>query len=98
MPVVNEIFDDFCHLDMWPFLERYATMFKEGGKEVGLSKIRFIRAGRNNAWTPRVMERFDYLKYRSEGGIVVQKLEGVGHWLHTENPTGVLEMMTLNGL
>jgi len=42
--VIKSLFEDFCALDMWEFLERYD----------GAGKLHFLRAGRNKAWTPEV--------------------------------------------
>jgi len=42
--VIKSLFEDFCALDMWEFLETYD----------GTGKLHFLRAGRNQAWTPEV--------------------------------------------
>ena len=42
--VIKSLFEDFCALDMWDFLERYD----------GSGKLHFLRAGKNQAWTSEV--------------------------------------------
>ncbi|KAJ1439098.1 Alpha/Beta hydrolase protein [Ochromonadaceae sp. CCMP2298] len=80
---VLQLFDDFCALDMWSFLESYQ----------GPTQIHFIRAGKNNAWTPQVLDRFGAIT-SSNSGIVLHTMPHVGHWLHAEDANGMLDIIS----
>ena len=48
--------------------------------------------------TEQVLERFAALKHASLGGVRLHLMPNVGHWLHTENPKGMLDIMTREGV
>jgi hypothetical protein len=59
------------------------------------SKIVFVRAGRNKAWTPFVLEQFAALEQSSESHCVkLVTMEHVGHWLHVDDMQGVVNILT----
>lgn len=79
---VKPLFDDFCHLSMWDFLETYN----------GSANIHFIRAGKNSAWNQETLDRFADLSAKNNK-IHLYTMPHVGHWLHAEDPKGVLDII-----
>lgn len=82
---VLELFHDYCELDMWEFLENYE----------GETKIHFIRAGKNKAWTHSVVNRFKAISEKNHK-ILVHTMPDVGHWLHTDNVHGMIDIISKN--
>lgn len=80
--IVKPLFDNFCHLSMWDFLDTYS----------GSAHIHFIRAGKNGAWTQETLDRFAKL-IATNDKIHLYTMPHVGHWLHAEDPNGVLDMI-----
>lgn len=79
---VHHLFEDFCEKDMWGFLENYQ----------GTSKIHFIRAGKNRAWTAETLDRFAHLNAKNSN-IMLHTMPNVGHWLHAEDVHGMLDII-----
>jgi pimeloyl-ACP methyl ester carboxylesterase len=107
LPILQDLFHDFCELDLWEFLERYhgepplataaATIGKE--KDNGMEKggmIHYVRAGRQKKWTAEVLEKFEKLEVSSGGKIKLHTMPHVGHWLHAEDLPGLLKIMQQN--
>eukprot|EP01038_Epipyxis_sp_PR26KG_P010881 gene10881-14603_t len=84
--IILELFDDFCKVDLWDFLNTYNR------KDC---RIQFIRAGKNNAWKNDVMEKFENLTQNNQN-IRLHTMHHVGHWLHAEDLHGVLKIITEN--
>jgi pimeloyl-ACP methyl ester carboxylesterase len=75
---ISDLFDDFCKLNMWKFLETYN----------GQGNIHFVRAGNNNSW-PFDLETRLLAISESNPRVTFQVMPNVGHWLHAENPAGL---------
>ena len=84
LPVIQNLFTDFCTLDMWPFVEGYD----------GDGTLHFLRAGRNRAWTPAVLRRFEEAQRRSGGKVRLHTMPHVGHWVHADDLLGLLAVVT----
>lgn len=82
---IIELFEDYCSVDMWPFLHHYS----------GSSKIQFIRAGKNLLWTTDVLEQFQRLN-KQNPNIVLHTMSHVGHWLHADDMHGTLKIISDN--
>jgi hypothetical protein len=82
MAVINELFEDFCRVDMRAFLQDYQ----------GDGKIHFIRAGKNPLWNEEVLADFDALT-RKNSNIRLHTMSHVGHWLHAEDLDGTLSII-----
>lgn len=82
LPVIQELFHDFCDTDMWHFLENYH----------GNGKIHFIRAGKNPSWTKSVLDRFTVIQ--SNPNILLHEMPHVGHWIHAEDLNGMFVIMS----
>ena len=99
--LIHDLFEDFLHYDLFPWLEEYA----ENGNELykidtnsadssnsNLPTIHFLRAGKSPQWTPQVYDRLNSLTYAVGGGqITLNTIKDAGHWLHTSHPTEVVQ-------
>lgn len=83
---VKHLFEDFCELDMWDLLESF-------DQQDGL--INFVRAGKNKAWSPEILQRFDDLSSKNPN-IQLFYMPHVGHWLHSEDMLGLLKIINEN--
>lgn len=79
---ILELMTDFCQLDAWPILENY----DEDGK------IIYLRAGNNLNWSQETLDRLRRIE-RLNDNIKLLEMPNVGHWLHSENPEGLLAIM-----
>mmetsp|Transcript_14248 Transcript_14248/g.23718 ORF Transcript_14248/g.23718 Transcript_14248/m.23718 type:complete len:342 (+) Transcript_14248:84-1109(+) len=79
---VQELFDDFCYLDKWSFLENYQ----------GNTHIHFVRAGQNSAWTPEIVDKFGEVTANNPN-IHLHNMPHVGHWLHAEDCHGMINII-----
>ena len=79
---IHELFYDFCSTDKWSFLESYS----------GSSTIHFLRAGKNNAWNDDILNKFAMITSKNSN-IKLHKMPHVGHWLHAEDPNGMLNII-----
>lgn len=80
---IVSLFADYCRLDLWPFLQTY-----DGSR----GAVHFLRAGKNPAWTPEVLRRFDELTRRNPH-VHLHTMPHVGHWLHADDLHGTLDMI-----
>ena len=87
LSVIIELFHDFCNENMWEFLENYE----------GNQKIHFIRAGKNESWSPEVLNKFAMIIGKNEimgrKNILLHTMPHVGHWIHAEDLNGMLEII-----
>lgn len=89
---IESLFADYCAQDLWGFLEEYARD-REGDRTA--CRIHFIRAGKNHAWTPEVLGRFDELtRGGARSSVQLHAMPHVGHWLHSDDLHGTLRIMS----
>ncbi len=86
METIAELFADYCQLDLWDFLQTY-----DGSR----GTIQFIRAGKNKNWTPEVLSRFDEVTRRNPN-VRLHTMPHVGHWLHSDDLPGMLDIISKN--
>jgi pimeloyl-ACP methyl ester carboxylesterase len=104
LPVVLELFQDFCQLDLWETLERTfppSPTLSPSPSPSLLScpeegKIHYVRAGRQKKWTADVLRRFEMLERSSGGRVRLHTMPNAGHWLHAEDLPGLLTIMREN--
>lgn len=92
--VMKQFFHDFCALDMWPFIESFPA--KDGRDEYANSQIHFIQAGKNKAWDMfKAADRLDAVinSKGSRSQVHHHLMPHVGHWLHSEDPAGMLDII-----
>lgn len=87
LDVAIEMFDSYCESSYWSLLENPPR-----GVEIDL-----VRAENSTRWDPPAVQRLESLTARersvSEGKIGVHVLPNAGHWLHVDNPKGLLEII-----
>mmetsp|Transcript_10527 Transcript_10527/g.16743 ORF Transcript_10527/g.16743 Transcript_10527/m.16743 type:complete len:264 (+) Transcript_10527:447-1238(+) len=80
---VSELFDAHIAADYLPFLDSESLAKSK-------TMVKFIQAGRNPAWEKHLVE---HLTNHPNKHIGLEKMENVGHWLHAEDPNGLLQVM-----
>jgi pimeloyl-ACP methyl ester carboxylesterase len=92
LKVVKQLFVNFIELDMRSFLEEYE----------GEGVIHFVRAGRSEKWTSEVLAFFNQIitqQSQQAGGhksLQLHTMPLAGHWLHSEDLSGLLKIMSEN--
>lgn len=74
-------------MDYWPLLEHPPKNIE----------INIVRAERSDRWDPDVIKRLENLASRgadeSTGKFLLHVLPNSGHWVHSDNPKGLLEIV-----
>ncbi|CAN6439174.1 unnamed protein product [Victoria cruziana] len=83
-----EMFDSFLQKDYWPLLEKPPK-----GTDVII-----VRAERSDRWTPEVIQKLENLSSQgaeeaNNGRVLYHVLPDAGHWVHVDNPKGLLDIM-----
>ncbi|KAI7747413.1 hypothetical protein M8C21_002334 [Ambrosia artemisiifolia] len=85
---IIQMFDSYRKMDYWPLLEHPPK-----GMEIVM-----VRAENSDRWDQHVINKLESLKNRtsdeSEGKLSVVVLPKSGHWVHVDNPKGLLEIVT----
>ena len=87
LDAIETLLGDYFSTDLWPFLE-------DLGRSAGSTGPRFelLVAEHSDRWSGSMRERAAHLP---EGGRVrVHELEAAGHWVHVDNPDGLLRILT----
>ena len=77
---IEALMDDYASIDAWPVLRR-----PPGGVV-----IRAVVSGRSGVWTEEDIARAEQLRPR---GVELTRMPDVGHWIHVEDPAGLLALM-----
>lgn len=84
MPKIVSLFRE---TDYWPLLEHPPK-----GTEISI-----VRAEKSDRWEAEVIERLENLSSRKgnegEGKVSYHILPNSGHWVHVENPKGLLQIV-----
>jgi len=86
LDIIQELFQSYGETDFWPLLD---------GDWLGRQddvKVDFIRAGRNSAWSTKILTHFE--NSRNPSQVRLHTIKDVGHWLHVEKPDAVLDLMS----
>ncbi|KAI3434031.1 AB hydrolase-1 domain-containing protein [Psidium guajava] len=82
-----QMFDSYRETSYWPLLEEPPKA----------TEIAIVRADKSDRWDPDVIQRLERLsspgRDRSEGKVSVHVLPNSGHWVHVDNPKGLLEIV-----
>ena len=79
---LDELLDDYFALDLWDYLEAQRAR----------PEVHLVIAERGGRWIPGMRERAETAAER--GRLVAHLLPDAGHWVHVDNPRGLLEQMT----
>lgn len=82
--VIEQLFDAFLATDLWPVVRT------NDSEEV---QIHFVYAEKNVMWTPTVLQELATLAPKNVHSHLLAK---AGHWVHIDNPTGLLEIIQRN--
>lgn len=74
---IEQMIADYWRVDLWPFLE-----------QPGDRAIHLVRAARSDRWRAADVERMEGL-----ATVQTHVLPDAGHWVHVDNPDGLLEML-----
>eukprot|EP00638_Chattonella_subsalsa_P004102 CAMPEP_0117754400 /NCGR_PEP_ID=MMETSP0947-20121206/12808_1 /TAXON_ID=44440 /ORGANISM="Chattonella subsalsa, Strain CCMP2191" /LENGTH=230 /DNA_ID=CAMNT_0005573485 /DNA_START=265 /DNA_END=957 /DNA_ORIENTATION=- len=80
--VAENLFASYCATSYWPLLDDYPANIQ----------VNFIKAGKNEGWTPAIMQGFEQTLARKPN--VKLYTMDVGHWIHVEDPKGMLSIMS----
>ncbi|XP_058193363.1 uncharacterized protein LOC131310390 [Rhododendron vialii] len=82
-----DMFNSYRETDYWPLLEHPPKWMD----------VSIVRAEKSDRWDTDVIQRLESLANRrvdeSEGKFSVHVLPNSGHWVHVDNPKGLLEIM-----
>lgn len=82
-----QMFNSYREMSYWPLLEHPPQ-----GMEIAI-----VRAEKSDRWDPDVIQQLEGLANRqgdgSEGKVSVHVLPDAGHWVHVDNPKGLLEIV-----
>ena len=82
--VIEQLFRSFLATDLWSVVENPPAM---KGKDV---ELHFVHASKNKMWTPELLDRLDA---QLENQVYHHLLEKSGHWVHIDNPVGLMEII-----
>ncbi|KAL5721203.1 hypothetical protein ACHQM5_013791 [Ranunculus cassubicifolius] len=78
-----EMFNSYREKSYWNLLENPPE---------GLH-ISIVRAENSDRWAPDVVQQLENLASKSEGKLAVPVLPNSGHWVHVDNPNGLLDII-----
>lgn len=86
---IYDMYLSYKQTNYWPFLESPPK-----GMDVGI-----VRAENSDRWYPSILSQLEKLAEASmtprpnQGTVSYQVLEKAGHWLHVDNPNGLIEIL-----
>ncbi len=78
---IEELMADYFRTDLWRFLETPKVS----------PELQLVVAERSDRWTPELRARARALP--ASARVVYRELVNAGHWVHVDNPDGLLAMM-----
>lgn len=82
---IHALLSDYFRTDLWPFLADRATA------TTGETTFELLVAERSDRWSGSMRERAAHLPTR--GAVRLHELHDSGHWVHVDNPAGLLEIL-----
>ncbi|MCB9526261.1 MAG: alpha/beta hydrolase [Myxococcales bacterium] len=79
LAAIEAMFADYWRCDLWPFLEAAPPSLR----------LNLLRAGRSDRWTPDIVARLASLHPRVRSPVL-----DTGHWVHVEDPDGLLALLS----
>lgn len=81
LDAIEELMGDYFRVDLWSFLEQARAR----------PELRLVVAERSDRWTPELRARAAALP--SSTSVVYHELANAGHWVHVDNPEGLLALL-----
>ncbi|KAH6806136.1 alpha/beta-Hydrolases superfamily protein [Perilla frutescens var. frutescens] len=82
-----QMFSSYSEMDYWPLLEH-----PPNGMEIDI-----VRAEKSGRWDTDIIQQLERLSSRrvdeTKGKVSVHVLPNAGHWVHVDNPKGLLEIV-----
>ncbi|CAA0818819.1 alpha/beta-Hydrolases superfamily protein [Striga hermonthica] len=82
-----QMFNSYREMDYWPLLEHTP-------KDMEIS---IVRAEKSDRWDPDCIRQLEHVSSKraddNEGKVSVHVLPNAGHWVHVDNPKGLLEIV-----
>lgn len=85
LPTMKEMYESYVELDSMPTVAKPPYTIQK--------KLRFVRAAQEKRWTPELIEKLESAAAKSNDRTSVHVLPNSGHWLHVDNPSGLLSMI-----
>lgn len=82
LDAIAELLDDYFRQDLWPYLE----------ESRGLPEHHLLVAERSDRWTGSMRQRVRTLP--ASAAVILHELADAGHWVHVDNPSGLLEILS----
>ncbi|KAH7287397.1 hypothetical protein KP509_32G054200 [Ceratopteris richardii] len=86
---IYDMYLSYRQTNYWPFLESPPK-----GMDIGI-----VRAERSDRWYPALLSKLEHLAntrkipHSDKGTVSYHVLEKAGHWLHVDNPKGLIEIL-----
>lgn len=78
------MFNSYKRLDYWDLLQKPPPDVD----------IHIVRAANSDRWSKAELAQLDSVGEASGGQVKVHVLADAGHWLHVENPNGLLSLIS----
>ncbi|KAL2250802.1 protein ABHD11 isoform X1 [Sesamum indicum] len=82
-----QMFNSYREMDYWPLLDHTPK-----GMEIDV-----VRAEKSDRWNQDVIQQLEHLSAKgvneNEGKVLVHVLPNAGHWVHVDNPKGLLDII-----
>ncbi|MCH2110327.1 MAG: alpha/beta hydrolase [Polyangiaceae bacterium] len=91
LPAIEELLHDYFTLDLWPFLEEVVA---GDWQNTSVPHLELLYADQSDRWSGSMKERAQQL-HRSPY-LDVYRLPDSGHWVHVDNPDGLLKILKEN--
>eukprot|EP00744_Colponema_vietnamica_P020610 GILI01029314.1.p1 GENE.GILI01029314.1~~GILI01029314.1.p1 ORF type:complete len:305 (+),score=40.75 GILI01029314.1:43-915(+) len=86
LPVVKELFESYSSKDSWELLHSPPHS----------STIHFVKGQLSPRWAadPDMLSKLEQAPIKSKGRTTVHELAGAGHWVHVDQPDGLLNLLS----
>jgi pimeloyl-ACP methyl ester carboxylesterase len=81
LDAIEELMRDYYRVDLWSYLEQPRQR----------PEFQLVVAERSDRWTPELREKGRMLP--SSARVIYHSLPNAGHWVHVDNPDGLLALM-----
>jgi len=87
LDAIEALLSDYFSTDLWPLLEQFGR-----GPASATPRFELLVAEHSDRWSGSMRQRAQQLP--RGGPVRVHELEAAGHWVHVDNPDGLLRILT----
>lgn len=91
MPQIERLLDDYFSIDLWPYLESRGPNVPNPASAI---RYELLLAEKSDRWSGSMKERAAGLE--GSPRVFVHELADAGHWVHVDNPDGLVEILSTN--